>query len=389
MKFSKCLFYTLICSTLFISSCNNSKLEEENERLRSKLNENEALIKRQISNTEDSKEQIELLKDEIEKLSESSSEKSLSELYNDVKSAVYIIFTENEKGISIGSAFVISDDGVAISNYHVFENASAIIAVNENGDEYLVSEIIDTNEEEDYIVFRFGPLSNPIPYVNISKKKSSVGESVFAVGNPRGLFQTLSQGIVSSYRGNMIQTTAEITHGSSGGPLFNNKGEVIGITTEGLKEANLNFAIDIQTLNTEKYLNTNITKYDNNLGEYQLIQKMSKYYQALIDKDYYSLNYMYATYLSRYHSFYSVSRDIAINDHRDYLKKYDVISVEIMPNSFKSFEGRFGYTLQYKLDYRIRSRTSGKYYNYILNTVSVIDNEGYIESIYDNILVRN
>lgn len=389
MKFSIGLISTLIFSTLFISACNNSKLEEENERLRSKLDKNEALIRRQISNTEKSKGEIELLKNEIEKLSENSSEKSLSELYNNVKSAVYLVYTENEKGISQGSAFVISDDGVAISNYHVFENASAAIAINEDGNEYLVSEIIDANEEEDYIVFRFGPLSSPIPFVNISKEKPSIGESVFAVGNPKGLFQTLSQGIVSSYRESWIQTTAEITNGSSGGPLFNNKGEVIGITTRGLKEANLNFAIDIQTLDTDNYLDSDHTNYDENLSEYQLIQKMSKYYQTLIDKDYYSLNYMYATYLSRYHSFYSLSRNIAMNDHRDYLKKYDVVSVEIMPNSFRSYEGRFGYTLQYKLDYRIRSRTSGKYYNYILNTVSVVDNEGYIESIYDNILVRN
>ena len=147
MKFSIGLISTLICSTLFISACNNSKFEEENERLRSKLDKNEALIRRQISDTEKSKGEIELLKNEIEKLSENSSEKSLSELYNDVKSAVYIIFTEKEKGISIGSAFVISDDGVAVSNYHVFENASAVIAVNENGDEYLVSEIIDVDHQ--------------------------------------------------------------------------------------------------------------------------------------------------------------------------------------------------------------------------------------------------
>lgn len=79
---------------------------------------------------------------------------------------------------------------------------------------------------------------------------TNVGEDVFAIGNPKGLEHTLSKGIVSSYRENntMIQTTTEITHGSSGGPLFNMQGEVIGITTSGVGEANLNFAMNIQIL---------------------------------------------------------------------------------------------------------------------------------------------
>lgn len=78
---------------------------------------------------------------------------------------------------------------------------------------------------------------------------------MFAIGNPKGLESTLSTGIVSSIRSSdhLIQTTAEITHGSSGGPLFNMKGEVIGITSAGLGEANLNFAVDIRSLNLSGY----------------------------------------------------------------------------------------------------------------------------------------
>lgn len=90
-----------------------------------------------------------------------------------------------------------------------------------------------------------------------------VGEECFTIGNPKGLNQTLSKGIVSGYRdfNKLIQTTTEITHGSSGGPLFNKKGEVIGITTSGLGEANLNFAINIKEIPLVKSYQTNANEY--------------------------------------------------------------------------------------------------------------------------------
>ena len=89
----------------------------------------------------------------------------------------------------------------------------------------------------------------------ISKVVPEIGEDVFSIGNPRGLESTLSKGIVSAIRANnsLIQMTTEITHGSSGGPLLNMKGEVVGITSAGLGEANLNFAVNINALQLHRF----------------------------------------------------------------------------------------------------------------------------------------
>ncbi|MBU0766148.1 MAG: S1C family serine protease, partial [Bacteroidetes bacterium] len=99
-----------------------------------------------------------------------------------------------------------------------------------------------------------------IQFVKIVTDLPEIGESIFAIGNPEGLEQTLSNGIVSGYRDSedngkkfYIQTNAAITHGSSGGPLFNSKGEVIGITTMGVQEGSLFFAINIMKIPYWKY----------------------------------------------------------------------------------------------------------------------------------------
>lgn len=152
--------------------------------------------------------------------------KSLNEIYNQVKKSVYSIYTEGTEMKAFGSAFVISPKGLAISNYHVFENASSAIAYNEDEKEFLITEILDYSKEQDYIIFRIGPRNTDLPFLQIADSKSEIGENCFAVGNPKGLTQTLSSGIISSYRNNdnILQMTAEITHGSSGGPLFNSNG---------------------------------------------------------------------------------------------------------------------------------------------------------------------
>lgn len=182
----------------------------------------------------------------------------LNQLYNKYKSSVFLIYTsDGEKGFQ-GTGFFISRDGLAISNYHVFEGTSQGLEVIQTIDnrQFKIAEVLDTSKEYDYIIFRVNTkdyrIQNPIPIVS---QTPQIGEDVFAIGNPEGLANTLSKGIVSGYRdnNNKIQTTAEITHGSSGGPLMNMSGEVIGITTSGIGEANLNFAINIDILNLDRF----------------------------------------------------------------------------------------------------------------------------------------
>ncbi len=183
---------------------------------------------------------------------------SLNKLYNKFKKSVFLIYTSDGNSGFQGTGFFISENGLAVSNYHVFENTSKGLEVIEtiDGTQFKILEVLDTSKEYDYIIFRINignqHIANPIPIVY---QDPQIGEDVFAIGNPKGLTSTLSKGIVSGFRddNNIIQTTAEITHGSSGGPLMNMNGEVIGITTSGVGEANLNFAINIKILNLSRF----------------------------------------------------------------------------------------------------------------------------------------
>lgn len=184
----------------------------------------------------------------------------LNKLYNKYKKSVFLIYTSDGSNGYQGSGFFVSKSGLAVSNYHVFEGTSQGLEVIEtiDGEQFKILEVLDKSKENDYIIFKVKKgnynIQNPIPLV---VQIPQIGEDVFAIGNPRGLESTLSKGIVSAFRENnrLIQTTTEITHGSSGGPLLNMNGEVIGITSSGLGEANLNFAISIKTLNLNRYIN--------------------------------------------------------------------------------------------------------------------------------------
>ena len=182
----------------------------------------------------------------------------LSKLFLKCKKPVFMVFTSDNINTSQGSGFFINSAGVAVSNYHVFEGTYLAKAriYTEDGRTYEVEKVIEKNKEEDYIIFKVkNPYSVKFPFVNISFLEPIEGEKVFAIGNPEGLEKTLSDGIISAFRENkkLIQTTTPITHGSSGGPLFNMNGEVIGITTKGLQEGSLFFAINIKTLNLLGY----------------------------------------------------------------------------------------------------------------------------------------
>ncbi|MEB2787329.1 S1C family serine protease [Algoriphagus persicinus] len=184
-------------------------------------------------------------------LQKENSAKTLSDLFQQNKDAVFLIYTSTEDDDFQGTGFFISEEGIGVSNYHVFEGTSKGLETIElsNGKKLKVSEVLHFDRENDYIIFKVNNTQR-VQSLKLSLSTPNVGEEVFAIGNPKGLEHTLSTGIISAVRGNgkVLQTTTEITHGSSGGPLMNMDGEVVGITTAGLGEANLNFAINIQSL---------------------------------------------------------------------------------------------------------------------------------------------
>lgn len=180
------------------------------------------------------------------------------DIFAKYNTAVFMVFTSDGYNGYQGSGFFINSDGLAVSNYHVFHgtNIGAEQIKLANSEEvYKVSEVIRRDEDEDFIIFRVG-VSNT-NYIPVAKFKPQVGERVFAIGSPRGLENTFSSGEVSQWRDkNLMQISALIDHGSSGGALINEYGEVVGITSGTFadgSQANLNYAWSIDVI--KPYIN--------------------------------------------------------------------------------------------------------------------------------------
>lgn len=183
----------------------------------------------------------------------------LTQLFLKCKNPVFFIYSRELEGVSQGSGFFINEKGIGVSNFHVLNslNYQSSIVLLEDRRVFEIEKIIEENEELDYVIFKVRNNGNAkFDKVDVSYLNSVIGEPVFAIGNPMGYEKTLSEGIISGFRfeGRDIQTTTPFTHGSSGGPLFNMKGEVIGITTEIYdQEGNLNFARNIKLLKVERF----------------------------------------------------------------------------------------------------------------------------------------
>jgi hypothetical protein len=171
------------------------------------------------------------------------------------RSTVLLVMEDvNGQPLSLGSGFFVRDGEIA-SNLHVVECAARGYAklVGEKA-KYDIEGITAVDPERDLVVVKISAgRSQALPLGNSDTVQ--VGESVYAVGNPQGLEGTFSQGIVSSIRevgiGKLLQITAPISPGSSGGPVLNGKGEVIGVSVATFRGGqNLNFAIPSNYLKT-------------------------------------------------------------------------------------------------------------------------------------------
>jgi serine protease Do len=245
------LSFLLIGLVLF--SCkrpNRSPQNTRTESARQREYKGEDTEVRQTSNPR--KKTIESHSNIIE--SSSGKNKSVSVLFKELNPAVFrVVGVISENQVSTGSGFFIGQ-GIGITNFHVLEDSQeAYIVIGE--DFYEITNVLSKSYPAnlDYVIFETEYLNaSSLPIAN---KNSQVGEDVFAIGSPKGLSNSLTKGTISGFRDNKrIQIDATMDHGSSGGPLFNMKGEVIGITTSGMGTGSeLNFAVDIQALPYEKY----------------------------------------------------------------------------------------------------------------------------------------
>jgi len=172
-----------------------------------------------------------------------------------------VISIETPSGL--GSGFIVNEDGFAVTNNHVIEGETRISAVLYKNTPSGLSrrrienvEIVALNPFVDLALLKLPPQKD-LKLTSVvlgSLDDLNAGDGVFAIGNPLGLERSVSQGILSTLNRNFegliyLQTDAAINPGNSGGPLFNLKGEVIGVTNMKASQGdNLGFAIPINTV---------------------------------------------------------------------------------------------------------------------------------------------
>ena len=177
--------------------------------------------------------------------------KDIPTIAKSAKEAIVTIVTaNNDEPIALGSGFLVSSDGAIATNYHVIASGNVAVVKFADGTVLSVDGVLAIDKIHDLAIIKVhGKTFQTLTLGN--SDQIQVGEEVVAIGNPLGLELTVSNGILSGIRetkeeGKFLQTTAPISHGSSGGPLFNMFGEVVGVNTLYLEGGeSLNFAIPV------------------------------------------------------------------------------------------------------------------------------------------------
>jgi len=185
--------------------------------------------------------------------------RSVRDLVNQLGEAVVQVRTPS----GLGSGFIINPEGFLMTNFHVIEGETQISVevYHQSGADlerksYKQIRIIAVNKFGDLALLRIEDKDAPrFKYVPLGSADAlAVGEGVFAIGSPLGLERTVTEGILSTKTREMagelfLQTTAQINPGNSGGPLFNMRGEVVGVTNMKITFGEgLGFAIPVESV---------------------------------------------------------------------------------------------------------------------------------------------
>lgn len=181
---------------------------------------------------------------------------AVSEIYSRYSPSIASIKTKDRYGkeIGLGSGFVVSKDGIIATNSHVIKSASQVEVKIDNRVFQDVF-VVKNNSGSDIAILKIDA-TGLVPLAIGDSDNIKSGQFIVALGNPLGLEQSVSSGIISAIRSSrnikLIQMTTPVSPGSSGGPVLNEYGEVIGIATMAsfFIAQNLNFAIPINYLKT-------------------------------------------------------------------------------------------------------------------------------------------
>jgi putative serine protease PepD len=171
-----------------------------------------------------------------------SADLNARQVYNASKNAVTYIVADTPEGQATGSGFVVSTDGLIVTNDHVVDGASQVQVKIGTRDKAQAATVVGADPSRDLALLKVD--ASNLPTLSLDDSSSvSVGDPTYAIGNPFGLDHTLTTGIVSAMQRNLqapdgakisgaIQTDAALNPGNSGGPLLDADGKVIGVNSQ-------------------------------------------------------------------------------------------------------------------------------------------------------------
>ena len=199
---------------------------------------------------------MQTLEEKIEEASPSQSRSPTQLTSNEIAKmslkSVVVVTVQDSKGhaLRLGSGFFVGD-GIIATNFHVIDGARyGYVSLVGDSQPYQVLGTVAVDKQRDLVLLAVNRAKATPLQLDDSASPVDVGDTVYVAGNPEGLEGTFSQGIVSGVRqlgdSMLIQVTAPISAGSSGGPVLNQKGRVIGVAVATFKEGqNLNFAVPV------------------------------------------------------------------------------------------------------------------------------------------------
>ena len=217
-----------------------------------------------------------------------TAETELTKLVNEIRPAVVtvIVYDINQAVANIGSGFFIDKYGHLITNYHVLDGKYTAEVKTAEGNTYPIKLIVADNKATDLVKVLVDIPRKKFKWVKTADSLPSIAEQVLVVGSPMGLEQTVSEGIVSSIReipsvGEFFQMSAPISPGSSGSPVINLKGQVVGVATfQMVRGQNLNFAVSIKSVRKLKPVKADMSMplwtFNNSLNQPGLAEKLCR-----------------------------------------------------------------------------------------------------------------
>lgn len=217
-----------------------------------------------------------------------TAETELTKLVKEIRSAVVtvIVYDINQAVANIGSGFFIDKYGHLITNYHVLDGKYKAEVKTAEGNTYPIKLIVADNKATDLVKVLVDIPPKKFKWVKTADSLPSIAEQVLVVGSPMGLEQTVSEGIVSSIReipsvGDFFQMSAPISPGSSGSPVINLKGQVVGIATfQMVRGQNLNFAVSVKSVKKLKPVKAGMSMplwtYNNSLNQPGLAEELCR-----------------------------------------------------------------------------------------------------------------